>query len=106
MRLDRILKKEDCSLLAVDPGEKMEIFGKEKVVKGKPWSYLRPSDHFGLKIRLTVDQQGKPQKYEKIDKKLKIPGKKFRTTREIAVYRLFSIILIFFIILLFSFKIV
>jgi len=57
MRLDRILASKNCKWFAKTP---MTIFGDKKI---KNWDYLFISDHFGLSIDLTADEQ---QQYDKL----------------------------------------
>lgn len=68
MRLDRILFTEGSKLFETIPEEKMTIFGKNKVFPFKKISYLRGSDHFGLKVKIKLLQNGLESGYcRKID---------------------------------------
>lgn len=98
MRLDRILLKENAWNFNIQEQEKMIIFGNKKVYQDKCCSYLMPSDHFGLKIKLFLREE---EKFHFSRKKLKIQRKnvmKFRSFMRIIIYRIISVLLINFLI--------
>lgn len=78
MRLDRILFTEGSKLFDISE-EKMTIFGKNKVFPFKKLSFLRGSDHFGLKVKIKLLQyKHENGYYRKIPMKneLEFEGKK------------------------------
>jgi len=103
MRLDRILLKEDSLLFEIDKKEKMEIFGKEKIYTHKTWSFLMPSDHFGLHVKLALKtNQMKSALSNKIITKTDYPNlkvkPKYRGWKKIVFYRVIASVFIAYVI--------
>ena len=96
MRLDRILLKEGSLLFDIKENEKMKIFGTNLIDKGKIWSYLNSSDHFGLFIELLINEGQNLTPYKtKAPKICKITiWKRFRGYKTIIFYRVLTCILI------------
>lgn len=106
MRLDRILFTEGSKLFDVIPEERMVIFGKNKVFPNKKLSYLRGSDHFGLKVSINLLEQGNEKEYSRkiiIEEKLE-KSHSFRSEKLIIVYRIVAcVIILMFLIWCFNF---
>lgn len=101
MRLDRILLKENSWSFKIQEQEKMQIFGNKRVYEDKCCSYLMPSDHFGLKIKIFLKEE---EKFFIYHKKQRIKSKntnKFRSFTKIIIYRTLVLLITFLIVLAF-----
>lgn len=100
MRLDRIMFTEGSNLFDLVPEEKMIIFGDKKVFPNKILSYLRGSDHFGLKVKISLNEKLTEKPYQrKVNLKENFDKTQgFRSERTIIFYRVLFLLLIVFLI--------
>jgi len=112
MRLDRILLFRRNNLFDIREG-KMMIFGNEKIYSDFSFSYLYPSDHFGLLVELELKENYSKYKIKRPEfldfyamehVNLDITG--FRTIRRIIIYRIIVVAVVVLILLIIILKLI